>query len=103
MIVFMPKNKEFELLICGGCAGDEGIDVESNYVVLLSEERGEAVKSINCDELGSDGSNIIVKGLRSSGLFHKTGLGLGDEAFVNRNVTLLSSDSDQGMQIFAEY
>lgn len=103
VIEFMSKNKEFELLICGGCAGDEGIDVESNYVVPLSEERGEAVKSIICDELGIDGSNIIVKGLGSSGPFHKEGMGLGDEASVNRNVTLLSSKSAQGMQILAEY
>lgn len=103
VIEFMSKNKEFKLLICGGCAGDEGIDVESNYVVPLSEERGEAVKSIICDELGIDGANITVKGLGSSGPFHKTGLGLGDEASVNRNVTLLSSESNQAMQILAEY
>ncbi len=102
VIEFMSKNKNFELLICGGCAGDEGIDVESNYVGPLSEERGEAVKAIICDELGSDGANITVKGLGSSGPFHKTGLGLGEEAFVNRNVTLLSNNSAQGIQILAE-
>lgn len=103
VIEFMSKNRDFKLLICGGCAGDEGIDVESSDVRSLSEERGEAVKSIICDELNIDGSNITVKGLGSSGPFHKTGLGLGDEASVNRTVTFLSSDSEQGMQILAEY
>ena len=103
VIEFMSKNKEFELLICGGCAGDEGIDVESNYVAPPSEERGEAVKSIICDELGSDGTNITVKGLGSSGPFHQAGRGLGEDGSVNRTVTFLSSDSDQGKQILAEY
>lgn len=103
VIEFMSKNKGFELLICGGCAGDEGIDVESNYVGPLSKERGEAVKSIICDELGSDGANITVKGLGSSGPFHQAGRGLGEDASVNRTVTFLSSESEQGKQILAEY
>lgn len=103
VVQFMSQNKDFELLICGGCAGDEGVDVNKDYVGPLSEKRGEAVKMIICDEIGSDGKNIVVKGLGSSGPFHTKGIGLGDDASVNRNVTFLPCQSEQGQKILAEY
>lgn len=102
VVEFMSKNKDFRLLICGGCAGDEGIDVETKDVLWLSKSRGNAVKQIICDELGIDGSTIIVKGLGASGPFHTSGIGLGADAVINRNVTFLDVDSKQAQEILKQ-
>jgi len=96
---FMSAHEDFKLLICGGCAGDEGVDVDSSYVNSLSAERASAVKRILCEETGIDETAILTKGLGSSGPFHTEGIGLGDDAAVNRNVTFLSADSEQARTI----
>ena len=105
MIAYKQDNKDTPLLICGSCAGDEGVDVERNYVFSLSTGRAEAVKKIIYDQLKITDNSITIntKGLGSSGPFHTTGLGLGDDASVNRTVTILPANSEIAQNIINNY
>lgn len=105
VIEYIQDNKDTPLLICGSCAGDEGVDVERSYVSSLSTGRAEAVKKIIYDQLKITDNSITIntKGLGSSGPFHTTGLGLGDDASVNRTVTILPANSEIAQNIINNY
>ena len=103
VIDYIKKNKKYDILICGTCAGDDGGDVNIGYDLALSQSRADAVKQIICDELGINGESIKTKGLGSSGPFYVAGMGLGPEASVNRNVTFLLADSAQAKDILNNY
>lgn len=103
IVEYIRNNNDASLLICGSCAGDEGVDVDRSYVLQLSLERAEAVKKMICDELQISGETLQVKGLGATGPFHISGMGLGAEASVNRNVTFLKADSKEAIEIIDNY
>jgi outer membrane protein OmpA-like peptidoglycan-associated protein len=95
---YLLEHKQITVLLAGTTAGDE----DSDYSMMLSQERADAVRS-TLVQLGVDESRILTVGLGSSDPWHVYGGGYeGSIASGNRKVVLLDASSDTAKEILSE-
>ncbi len=86
---WLMEHYDVTILLVGTTAGD----TNSDYALSLSSDRANAVRD-SLIGLGVDPSQILTTGLGSSDPWHVYGLGLGEEASVNRKVVIIDASSD---------
>ena len=86
---WLMEHSDVTILLAGTTAGD----TNSDFALSLSTDRANAVRD-SLIGLGVDPSQILTTGLGSSDPWHVYGLGLGEEASVNRKVVIIDASSD---------
>lgn len=95
---YLLEHEQITVLLAGTTAGDE----DSDYTMILSQKRADAVRS-TLVQLGVDESRIVTMGLGSSDPWHVYGAGYeGSIASGNRKVVLLDASSDTAKEILSE-
>lgn len=88
---YLAKHESVSLLLVGSTAGD----ITDESTLSLSQARADAVKKTLCDDLGIAESRIHTLGMGSSAPWHISNVGYdGAAASRNRNVTLISADTE---------